>query len=351
MPTFNIADKTIGSDCPPFIIAEAGINHNGELDKAFAMVEVAKKAGVDAIKFQTFKAKEFITDPSLEFTYQSQGKEVTESMQAMFERMEFSGDNWFKIRQKCDEEGILFLSTPQNVSDLELLLKIGISAIKVGSDDFTNTPLLKRYSQADLPLLLSTGMANFSEVEEGLVAAGTLDGHPTVLFLCTSQYPTPAQDVNLNKLDTFKQHFPQVVLGFSDHTQGPLASSLAVAKGARVFEKHFTLDHNLPGPDHWFSDDPEELNTWVETIHKAYQMLGSADVKPTAAEEEMKILARRSIVALQPLKAGDTFDETNIGLRRPGNGLKPSFFEDIIGSKAASNIETGQLLAWGDVCK
>lgn len=348
MTNFKIADKKIHANGKPFLIAEAGINHNGDLNKAFEMIQVAKLSGVDAIKFQTFKATEFIADPDLEYTYTSQGKEVTESMLAMFERVQFSKDEWHQLRQKCDETGILFMSTPQNLSDLELLLDIGIPAIKVGSDDFTNIPLLKQYQQAQLPLLLSTGMADFGEVHEALQAVGADQGHPTVLFLCTSQYPTPPSDVNLKKLDTLAKAFPSVILGFSDHTQGSLASSLAVAKGARVFEKHFTLDHDLPGPDHWFSSNPQELEEWVQGILTAYAMLGSSQIKPTPEEEKMRTLARRSIVALTPINTGDTLTQENIGLRRPGNGLSPSFYSNLLGLKATRSLNKGNLLDWGD---
>ncbi len=345
---FKIAEKQIGATAPPFLIAEAGINHNGDIKKAFEMIEVAKAAGVNAVKFQTFKASEFITDPDLDYTYTSQGAETTESMLRMFERVQFSEEEWFRIRKHCDDSNIMFMSTPQNVSDLELLLKIGMPAIKVGSDDFTNIPLLKRYSEEGLPLLLSTGMADFGEVYEALTTIGADRGHPTVLFLCTSQYPTPACDVNIEKLETFANAFPYVVLGFSDHTQGPLASSLAVAKGARVFEKHFTLDHNLPGPDHWFSDDPDELKIWVDSINTAYTMLGSSEIKPTAEEEKMRVLARRSIVAVEAIPAGQVLTSNNIGLRRPGNGLAPSLFSKMLGLKASQDIDKGALLDWGD---
>ena len=252
-----------------FIVAEAGINHNGELIKAFEMIEVAKQSGVDAVKFQTFKAEEFCGDKTQMFTYQSQGKKITESMFEMFKRYEFDYDEWLQIKQKCDDENILFLSTPQNRSDLDLLLELELPAIKVGSDDFTNLPLLEDYSTTKLPMIVSCGMSDLSEVRQALDAIGTFEGYPTILLLCTSQYPTPPEDVNLLKLKTLANAFPDLVLGFSDHTKGSLASSLAVGFGAVFFEKHFTLDNNLAGPDHWFSENPESLKDWVESIHQS----------------------------------------------------------------------------------
>ena len=328
----------------PFIVAEAGINHNGELEKAFEMIKVAKQAGVDAIKFQTFKAEEFCGDKRQTITYKTQGKEVSESMLELFKRYEFVRDEWFKIKQKCFDENILFLSTPQNRPDLDLLLELGISAIKVGSDDFNNLPLLKDYSTTKLPMIVSCGMSDLAEVYQALDTIGTFEGYPTILLLCTSQYPTPPEDVNLLKFKTLASTFPSLVLGFSDHTQGVLASSLAVSFGAVFFEKHFTLDNNLQGPDHWFSENPEGLKAWVESIHQSYQMMGNALVKPTTKELEMRKLARRCIVILKDVKRGDKFTKENIGLKRAGKGLAPDFIEYIFGSFASQDLVEGDLL-------
>jgi sialic acid synthase SpsE len=339
----------VGDGNPPFIVAEVGINHNGELDRALNMIAVAKAAGADAVKFQTFQAEEFVGDPAQMFTYRSQGKRVTESMLEMFRRYEFPRSDWMTIKRTCDETGIMFLSTPQNRSDLDLLLGIGISAIKVGSDDFTNLSLLKSYAATGMPLILSCGMSDLAEVYQALEAVGALRGYPTVLLLCTSQYPTPHEDVNLLKLKTLSHAFPMVVMGFSDHTQGPLASSLAVALGGHFFEKHVTLDHDLPGPDHWFSANPAQLQEWVISIRNAYAMLGSAVVAPTSAEVEMRTLARRSVVALKDIEPGEVLTEANIGLRRPGNGMAPYLYPQMLGMKAERRIKRGALLQLGDM--
>lgn len=349
MNDIKIKELTIGTDFPPFIAVEAGINHNGEIKKALEMVKIAKTSGAHAIKFQTFKTEEFIIDRSQTYTYESQGKKITESMFDMFKRCEFSREEWFKIKQKCDEENIIFLSTPQNKSDLELLLELEIPAIKVGSDDFTNIPLLLVYTKTKLPLIISCGMSNMGEIFSTLDAIGAVDQHyPTILLLTTSQYPTPPHDVNLRRLFTLKNAFPMLPIGFSDHTIGPLASSLAVAAGACFFEKHFTLDHNLLGPDHWFSEDPIGLEKWINSIKQSYLMMGSSILKATKQEEEMKNLARRSIFAICDIEIGDIFTEKNIGLRRPGNGLPPLFLPKIIGLKATKRIPKGTLLKFGD---
>lgn len=347
--TIRIGDREIGGDAPSFVIAEAGVNHNGELETALAMVRAARSAGADCIKFQTFKAKELVLDHSVTYSYTSQGREVTESQYEMFKRHEFSPDQWRAIRDECARQGIVFLSTAQNPGDLALLLTLGIGAIKVGSDDFTNLPLLAEYRRAGLPLLLSCGMADTAEVHKALEAAGAFDGHPVALMLCTSQYPTPPEDVNLRKLATLQAAFPMVVPGFSDHSQGALAAGIAVALGARVFEKHFTLDRGMAGPDHWFSEDPATLADYVATIHGARMLLGSSVLRPTAAEREMRLLARRSVCALGPIAEGEELTPANVGLLRPGTGLAPEHLASVLGRSARRALATGQPIALEDL--
>ncbi len=347
MPEIRIGARPVGDDHPPFIIAEVGINHNGELDKALAMIAVAREAGADAIKFQTFRAAESVGETQT-YTYRSQGKEVTESMLEMFRRCELPREAWFAIKAECDRQGIMFLSTPQNRSDLDLLLEIGVPAVKVGSDDFINLPLLKSYATTGLPLILSCGMADMAEVRASLAAVGAPAGYPTVLLLCTSEYPTPPGNVNLRKLATLRAAFPNLTLGYSDHTQGPLAAAIATAFGASVFEKHFTLSHDLPGPDHWFSEDPAGLTEWAHAIRTAYAMLGSPTMQPTEAEREMRLIARRSITAVRNIARGQAFTTDNIALCRPGTGLTPDRFEHVLGRAATRDLRAGEMLQLGD---
>jgi len=344
----QIGTDKIGLDYPPFCIAEVGLNHNGDINIALKMIEVAKMAGANAVKFQTFKAEEFCGDITQEYVYRSQGTPVSEKMLEMFRRHEFTRENWKKIHDFCKELEITFFSTPQNTSDLELLLDIGVPAIKVGSDDFTNIPLLKSYSRTKLPLILSCGMSDLAEVHQALDAAGWFEGSPVALLLCTSQYPTPYEDVNINKLTTLQQAFPGLLVGFSDHTQGSLPAALAVSRGARIFEKHFTLDKNMSGPDHWFSEDPNGLTEWINTIHSAHLLLGSEFIRPTSAEKEMRLVARRSVVALRDIASGEILDYENIGLRRPGDGLPPTMLEKLMGFKAVRTIKKGDRLSYGD---
>ncbi len=349
MGAIEINKRLIGQNCEPFIIAEAGINHNGDLDLAKKMVLTAKAAGADAVKFQTFHAEEFIQDATTTYTYTSQGKEVTESMLEMFKRNEFSVSEWKEIKSFCDEHDILFLSTPQNVSDLMILLEVGVPAIKIGSDDFVNIPLVKRYASEGMPMMLSCGMANSDEIQRTIESIKEKNNNPIVLFLCTSQYPTPPEDVNIRKLNSLHGLYPDLILGLSDHTQGEEAAIMAVALGATVFEKHFTLDHDLPGPDQWFSSNPNELKKWINSIRTAYKMLGTSDLKPTDKEMEMRELAHRSITAIEDIEVGDIFTDSNLGMRRPGNGMPAYEWDNILGKKAKHSIKKGVQLTQEDI--
>ncbi len=344
----KIGSKIIGKDSDPFIIAEAGINHNGDLSIAKDMILAAKEAGVDAVKFQTFRTEEFIQDKEEMYTYQSQGRKVTESQYEMFKRTEFSEEEWKEIKGFCEEQDIIFLSTVSGIEGLEMLLRIGIDAIKVGSDDFVNIPLLDKYEKYSLPMIVSCGMATEEEIRVTLRTLRAKEGHPVSLLLCTSEYPTPPEDVNAKKLLTISEKFPEVLPGLSDHTQGSTAAVLAIAYGAKVFEKHFTLDHNLPGPDHWFSADPVELKEWVEAIRTAHVMLGNAVLKPTKAEEEQRNVMHRSITAAVEIKAGDVLTSENLTLLRPGDGIGAIHWEAVMGKKAKRDISSGVKLTWED---
>jgi sialic acid synthase SpsE len=326
------------------VVAEAGINHNGDVDRALEMIHVAGRAGCDAVKFQTFKAAEFISDPSQMFTYRSQGREITESMLTMFQRYELPRSAWPIIKAECGKAGVQFFSTPQNKSDLDILMEVGVPAIKVGSDDFTNIPLLKSYAASGLPLILSSGMSDLAEAHQALNAVGALDGYPTILLVCTSQYPTPPEDANLARITTLRAAFPAVTIGFSDHTRGPLASALAVGLGACFLEKHFTLSHDLPGPDHWFSEEPQGLAEWVSAIRSATAMLGSPLVRPTGVERGNKLEYQRRLVAARDIRMGEILDDTSLVLRRVagGRGLPPNFMTYLVGRPSPRTYRAGE---------
>ena len=344
---FQINNHTIKNYNSPFIISEAGLNHNGNLEKAFEMIKLAKESGSDAVKFQTYVAKDFISDLNQTYTYYSQGEEITESMLKMFERCEFSRDEWFQIKEKCVNENIIFLSTPVNSPDVKLLQELNVPAIKIGSSDLLNFPLLDSCKNTGLPMIISCGMSDLSEISNSITRIGGFEETSVAILLCTSEYPTPQTDVNLKRFETLSKNFPEIPLGFSDHTQGSLASSLAVSFGSCIFEKHFTLDHNLPGPDHWFSEDPLGLKQWIESIRNSYKMIGSSKIQPTKAEIEMKKIARKSIVVLEHIEKGEILG-SKIGIKRPGYGISPTLFDEMKEKKSIKSLKKGNLLERGD---
>lgn len=345
---FKIGDKLVGGDNPPYIIAEVGINHNGDVEIAKEMIKVAADAAVDAVKFQTFKTEEFLTDRTVPYTYRSQGKEVTESMFDMFKRTELSDEEWRELKAYCDECGVDFLSTPASTEGTRFLAALGSVAIKVSSDELTNIPQIKEYASFGLPLLVSCGMGDANEIKRMLDAVN-VQHSDVCIFLCTSQYPTPPEDVNALKLLEMRKRFPDVVVGLSDHTQGSTAAVLCVGLGARIFEKHFTLDHDMPGPDQWFSSDPEELTEWVEKIREAHKMLGMSDLMPTDAEMKMRDIARKSVVTLIPIKKGERLSLENVGLRRPGTGIPPDKFDTVLGRRAVCDMPSDYLVSVQDI--
>lgn len=348
MSTIKIDKRVIGDGCKPFIIAEAGINHNGNMELAKKMVLAAKDAGADAVKFQTFHAKDFIQDRTLMYTYKSQGKKITEPIIDVFERSEFNEEQWKELKIYCDLENILFLSTPGNISDLELLMSLGTKAIKVGSDDFINIPLIRQYAKEQVPLILSCGMATENEIDLSIKTAER-EGKELALLLCTSQYPTPPKDVNILKLKKLRSKYPEVVIGLSDHTIGSTAAIMAVACGASIFEKHFTLDKNFPGPDHWFSEDIKGLQKWIKDIREAYIMLGTSELQPTSMEKVIRNEAHRSITTLCEIEQGEVFTENNLCMKRPGTGLSGCYWDEVIGKVAKKKLLKGTQIRIDDI--
>lgn len=283
-----IAGRYLGDGYAPWIVAEAGINHNGNLDTAMEMVHVAKQAGCDAIKFATLKAAEFCNPEHL-ITYRYQGMPVTEPEIEMFRRCELPDTAWKEIKQECDRVGIVFFSTPQNESDLALLLEAGVPCVKVGSDDLTNLALIGSYASHGLPVILSTGMADTRDV---LRAVQEANG-PLVLLVCTSEYPTPIERANVARVATLRTMFQSLPIGYSDHTQGTAAAAAATALGACYLEKHFTLNNAARGPDHEFSASPGGLVSWVGAIWNAYLAIGHGRIEPTEQERENRVKWRR----------------------------------------------------------
>ncbi|MBU3934947.1 N-acetylneuraminate synthase family protein [Patescibacteria group bacterium] len=348
MKTIKISQKLIGGQEPCFIIAEAGINHNGDINIAKKMIDSAIEAGVDAVKFQTFTAKEFISNENEMHEYKSQGKIVKESALKMFERNEFKEEEWKEIAEYCKQKGIIFFSTPQDLSNLELLLRIEVPAIKVGSDDLVNLPLLEGYSKKGLPMIISTGMAYLLEIDEAVRTIKNNNDDLAILH-CISSYPAEFGELNLEKIKNLRNIFPDCVIGFSDHSEGAIAAIIAVALGAKIIEKHFTLDKSMPGSDHWFSADPEELKELVKNIRSTEKALGDSKIKPTDKEVETRKTAHRSITASQDIKKGEKLTEENIAMKRPGTGILSKFTPLIIGKEAREDIKKGELISFDKI--
>lgn len=281
----RIANIEIGSGCPPFVIAETSLNHNGDLGRALDMIHVAKHAGADCIKFQTFTASG-VCDEQQTYTYRSQGQQVTEPRINIFRRSELPLSAWFQIKEECDRVGIIFMSTPQNPSDLDILLGVGIPAIKIGSDDLTNEKMIRYAARDDvaLPLILSTGMADIFDIQNAVRIAGACGVQELGLLACTSRYPCPESEANVARVETLNAMFPGCVVGYSDHTKGHLAAVAAVALGAKIIECHFTLSHMLPGPDHEWAKNPQELSLYISAIREGYAACGSGLFELSDAE-------------------------------------------------------------------
>ncbi len=342
-------NKYIGENEPCFIIAEAGINHNGDMIYAKQMIDAAKICGVDAIKFQTFKADEFISNRTETFTYKSQGKEIVESMYEMFKRYEFTQKEWVEISEYCKEKDLIFFSTPQNPSDLDFLMSIvDLPIIKVGSDDLTNVDLMSYYASTGKPMIISAGMAYISEIEDAVEAIRKEKNNDLVILHCVSSYPSEAEEVNLLKIKTIKEAFG-VYVGFSDHTIGTTAAIGAVILGAKVIEKHFTLDKNMPGPDHWFSASIDDISELVQAVRYIEKAIGNSQIKPTIKEMKMREIARRSIVAKNDLNVGDVILRNDIEYKRPGNGLPPKFAQYVIGKQVTKPIKSQDIITFENI--
>lgn len=318
-----------------YVIAEAGVNHNGSLDTALRMVDEAARAGADAVKFQTFRAESLAAIAAPKAAYQQETTDETESQLEMLRRLELDEAAHRALVERCDEEGVEFLSTPFDLESADMLARLGLKTFKLPSGSVTDLPLLRKVGSLGVRILLSTGMATIAEVTaavDALVAAGTSRDDITVLH-CTTEYPTPPADVNLRAMWTLADVLGTRV-GYSDHTEGISVSIAAVALGAAVIEKHFTLDRSMEGPDHRASLEPVELTEMIAAIRVVEQALGDGAKRPTFGEIENAAAARKSIVAARPIVAGEVFSEDNLTTKRPGTGLSPMLWDDVIGKTA-----------------
>jgi len=328
-----------------FIIAEAGVNHNGSLKLAKELIDAAAKSGADAVKFQTFKAENLVSKTAEKADYQKKTTDALESQFDMIKKLELDVDTHKELIAHCQKKDIMFLSTPFDHESINLLSDLGLKIFKIPSGEITNLPYLRHIGALDKKVFLSTGMSNLKEVGDALnilINAGTSKDNITVLHANT-MYPTPMEDVNLNAMLTIQREL-DVAVGYSDHTLGIEVDIAAVALGASIIEKHFTLDQSMAGPDHAASLEPKELKSMVLAIRNIEIALGSNEKKPSRSEGLNISVVRKSIVANQEIKQGDLLTEKNISVKRPGNGINPMKWDNIIGSTARKNYNADELI-------
>lgn len=335
---FKIGNKVIGDGNPTFIIAEAGVNHNGDINIAKQLVDKAANSGVDAIKFQTYKTEKLVTGYADMANYQKNNIGKVDSQFNMLKKLELTYENFIELQKYCIHKGIMFLSTPFDFESADFLDSIGMDAFKISSGDLTNIPFLQYIARFNKIMILSSGMATLSEIEEAINAINLLGNNEVAVLHCTSNYPAQLQNVNLKAMNTIKNAF-QIVSGYSDHTEGITVTIAAAAMGANIIEKHFTIDKSMEGPDHKASLDPHELKEMVVAIRNVEMALGSGIKRYNPSEVDTMKAARKSIVASINIKTGETIKLTDLDYKRPGTGLPPKQYLDIVGKKANRNIK------------
>lgn len=349
MKEIKIGNKLIGEERPCFIIAEIGVNHNGKIDLAKKLIDKAKEVGADAVKFQTFKAEDLVIK-----------KAKTEY--EMLKKLEIKEKDFGELKKYCDKKNIIFLSTPHTNEAIDFLEPL-VPAYKVGSGDLTNLPFLKKVAQKKKPIILSTGMATLKETEEAVETILPINKE-LILLHCTTNYPCPPEEVNLTAMETMEKRF-NLAVGYSDHTEGIQVALDAVILGARIIERHFTLDKNLIGPDHKASLEPKELKemiTEIRNIEKARggektkyffirksEALGDGIKKPVQSELKIGKIVRKSIIAADDIKKGTEIKESMLVIKRPGTGIQPKYLNKIIGKKAKKNIKKDSLIKFKDL--
>lgn len=326
-----------------FILVEAGVNHNGCLETAKKMIQVAKDSGADAIKFQTFKAEKLVSKFAEKAEYQKNNTQVIETQLEMIKKLELTFENFRELKKYCEELGILFLSTPFDFDSIEFLKELKMEIWKIPSGEITNLPYLRKVGKIAKKIIISTGMCELFEIEEALNVLKASGVNDIAILHCNTEYPTPMKDVNLRAMQTLKQKFNQKI-GYSDHTLGIEVPIAAVALGAEIIEKHFTLDKSMIGPDHKASLNPIELKNMIDSIRNIETALGSANKFVTESELKNKNIARKSIVAKKNISQGEVFTEDNLAIKRPGNGISPMKWDEVVGKIAKKEFVEDELI-------
>lgn len=327
------------------IIAEAGVNHNGDMGLARELIHAAAEAGADVVKFQTFKASNLVSQNAPKADYQLQSTSTQESQLEMLRKLEIPFGEHMKLKELCQKLGIEFMSTPFDTESADFLIGIGVTRLKIPSGEITNYPFLRHIARFRLPIIFSTGMATLQEVDDCLkvlLEHGANRKKITILH-CNTEYPTPMEDVNLNVLQTLRDRF-RVPIGYSDHTMGIEVPIAATALGASLIEKHFTLSRTMSGPDHKASLEPPELKAMVQAIRNVSEALGKSEKVPTPSESKNIVIARKSLVASKAIKKDEIFTEDNITSKRPGNGISPMRWKEFIGKTSSRDYSPDELL-------
>ncbi len=339
----NIAGRLIGSSQPCFVIAEAGVNHNGSLDMGRQLIDAAVEAGADAVKFQTFRAMDLVTRDAPMAEYQQRNTGKSEAQYEMLRKLELDEPAHQKLIGYCQERGILFLSTPFDQKSADLLLQLNVSAFKVSSGDLTNHPLLDHLAASGLPVILSTGMATMEEVQDAVNIMRDASNPPVAILQCVSNYPADVRDVNLRAMNTMAAE-TGCLTGYSDHTLGDEVALAAVALGARILEKHLTLDTTLPGPDHAASMNPADFALMIRRLRNIEAAMGSGLKMPVMAEENTRFVARKSLFAAIDISPGEVVAAHHFICRRPGSGLSPNKLATLIGRRFIEPVKAGELI-------
>jgi len=342
-----IGSRRVGPGEPCFVIAEVGVNHNGDVDLAVRLVDAAADAGADAVKLQTFVAANLVTEDAPKAGYQLETTGDGESQHAMLRALELSADGHRRVLERCRERGILLLSTPFDEESVQLLVDLGLPALKVASPEITNHPFLQVLARQGLPLLLSTGMATLDEVAAAVNVVRAAGGDQLVVLHCVSAYPAPLEEANVRAIGTLERFGAPV--GYSDHTTGDEAALAAVALGAAVLEKHLTLDRGLPGPDHRASLEPAEFAAFVRRVRAVESALGDGVKKPSRSEAANRDVVRRSLVAAEDLAEGSLLEPGMLAALRPGTGIPPSELPTVIGRRLTRAVARGALLGRDDL--
>lgn len=347
MKNVKIANKIVGTNEPPFIIAEAGSNHNKSLEQAKKLIDAAAAARVDAIKFQTFSAEKLVAESNFKAKHLDK-VDKSSSTHEIFKKIELPHEWHAELARYAEAKGLIFLSSPFDEEAVDLLDEIGVPAFKMASGDITNLPLLEYVARKNKPIIVSTGASTLGEIEEAVSAIKKTGNQDIILLHCVASYPTSIDDVNLASMVTIKSSF-DLPTGYSDHTLGIVAPVVSVSMGAVLVEKHFTLSRSLIGPDHFYAIEPAELKLMVENIHSVQKLMGESTKHVVDSELECRKLGRRSIYATVDIPAGSILTKEMLSILRPAAGIDPKFIDIILGRKTATNIHKYEPITWDKV--